>query len=283
MINSNKRIGFIIRSLAPFVILSVLFLLLPALMMLISSFNSSSGGLTLANYKIAFTNAFYLKAITNSIKISFVSSLSGLLIALFCAYSISKLERKEQNLIITVLNMTSNFSGVPLSFGYILLLGNAGLFIILFKHLGISILKDFDLYSWAGLTITYIYFQIPLGIMLLYPAFLGIKKEWTESAMLLGANSLQFWFRVGVPILMPSIIGTFSMLLANAIGAYATAYALVGSNYNLLTIRISTLMVGDVIPKPEFASALGVILGATTISMMLINERMSSYIRRGFK
>lgn len=281
MYKNKKILLFIVQSLVPFGVLTLLFLLLPSIMMIIDSFKSSGGSYSLENYKTALTNMFYLQAISNSIQISIISSLIGIIIALFCAYSISNFSEKGQNLIITILNMTSNYSGVPLSFGYILLLGNTGMFILLFKHLGISALSNFNLYSWIGLIITYVYFQIPLAVMLLYPSFLGIRKEWRESAMLLGANSAQFWAKIGIPVLFPSIVGTLSILFANAMGAYATAYALVGRNYNLLTIRIGSLVVGDMMPKPELAGTLAVILGITTISMMMINEKMSRYSRRG--
>lgn len=279
--HKNKKISlFILQSLLPFVILTTLFLLLPSIMMIVDSLKSSSGNFTFENYKTALTNTFYLKGIINSIQISLISSLIGLVIALVCAYSISKFDIKGQNRIITILNMTSNYSGVPLAFGYIILLGNAGTFILLFKHFGINVLNNFNLYSWIGLVITYVYFQIPLAIMLLYPSFLGIKKEWRQSAMLLGSTSSQFWAKIGIPVLLPSIVGTLSILFANAMGAYSTAYALVGRNYNLLTIRIGSLVVGDIMPKPELAAALAVILGITSISMMVINEKMSKYFRR---
>lgn len=279
---NKKTILFIIQSILPFIILTGLFLLIPSFTMIINSFKSNLvGGFTLENYKMALTNTFYLVAIKNSINISLISSLIGIVVALICAYSISNFGEKEQNRIITMLNMTSNFSGVPLALGNILLLGNAGIFLLLLKKLGIDSLNNFTLYSWSGLIITYVYFQIPLAVMLLYPSFLGIRKEWIESATLLGANSIQFWAKIGIPVLLPGIVGTFSILFANAMGAYGTAYALVGSNYNLLTIRIGSLVTGDVMPKPELAATLAVILGVTTITTMIINEKMSKYIRRG--
>lgn len=280
MHKNKKTLLVIVQSLLPFVAITTLFLLLPSIMMIVDSFKSGSGNFTFENYKTALANTFYLKGIMNSIQISLISSLIGLVIALVCAYSISKFNVKEQNRIITILNMTSNYSGVPLAFGYIILLGNSGMFILLFKHFGINSLSNFNLYSWIGLVITYVYFQIPLAIMLLYPSFLGIKKEWRQSAMLLGATSSQFWAKIGIPVLLPSIVGTLSILFANAMGAYSTAYALVGRNYNLLTIRIGSLVVGDIMPKPELAGALAVILGITSITMMMINEKMSKYFRR---
>lgn len=279
----NKKTSlFIIQSLLPFGILALLFLIIPSFTMIIDSFKSSMGvGFTLENYKTALTNVFYLVAIKNSINISLISSLVGIVVALISAYSISNFGEKGQNRIITMLNMTSNFSGVPLALGNILLIGNSGVFFLLLKKLGIDTFSNFSLYSWTGLIITYVYFQIPLAVMLLYPSFLGIRKEWRESAVLLGANSIQFWSKIGIPVLLPGIVGTFSILFANAMGAYGTAYALVGNNYNLLTIRIGSLVAGDVMPKPELAATLAVILGITTITTMIINEKMSKYVRRG--
>lgn len=279
---NKKQLWFVAKASIPFLIIVSLFLIIPSITIIINSFrNGIDGSFTLENYKNIFTNEFYLIAVKNSFKISLISSLVGITIALICSYSITKFSDKAQNRIITMLNMTSNFSGVPLALGYILLLGNTGIFFLLLKNLGLDIFSNFSLYSWSGLIIIYIYFQIPLGVMLLYPSFLGIRKEWRECSDLLGASSLQFWARIGLPVILPGIVGTFSILFANAMGAYGTAYALVGSNYNLLTIRIGALVAGDVMPKPELAASLAVILGITTITTMLINEKMSKSIRRG--
>ena len=55
-------------------------------------------------------------------------------------------------------------------------------------------------------------------------------------------------------------------------GAYATAVALTTGNYNLLTIRIASLISGDVFVNPQLASALSVILGMILIAAMSVNE-----------
>ncbi len=277
----KKRLKLALQCLSPFVLIVSMFLVLPYILMILDSFNGDGTAFTLNNYVTALTNKFYVNAIQNSLKISIISSVIGISISLICAYSITRFSNKRQNSIITILNMTSNYAGVPLAFGYILLLGNTGLFVLLCKQNGLDILSNFNLYSWIGLIICYVYFQIPLGIMLIYPAFSGIRKEWKESAALLGANKLQFWIRIGLPILLPSIIGTLSILFANAMSAYGTAIALVGKNYNLLTIRIGSMVVGDMLPNYELASALAVILGMINIAVMVTNERVGKMVRGG--
>ncbi|MGA4722185.1 ABC transporter permease [Fictibacillus nanhaiensis] len=278
----KKKInGFLWLSATPFFVLIIGFLFLPFIAMIISSFKKNGeAGFSLFNYTEVFTNKFYLQAIGNSVLISFTASLIGILVAVFVAYSFTKFSPKVQERLLLLANMTSNFAGVPLAFAYIVLLGTSGLFTILFNELSIGFLQGFNLYSWFGLVIIYIYFQIPLAIMLLYPIYLGIEKRWKEAATLLGASRMQFWLKIGIPFILPGIAGTFSILFANAMGAYATAYALVGSNFNLLPIRIGALISGDIFAQPELGSALAVFLGVSMIIALLINEWLMRLVRR---
>ncbi len=187
--------------------------------------------------------------------------------------------------IIILTNLTSNFSGIPLAFAFIVLLGNSGLFTLLFDKWDIDVLTSFSLYSWSGLLLIYIYFQLPLSLMLLYPPIYdGIQQQWKEAAALLGgASSWQFWMKIGIPVMLPGIVGTFSVLFANAMGAYASAYALTSSNYNLVAIRIGSLIKGDIFAQPELASAIAVILAVTMVTAMLISEWSISKTRRKVK
>lgn len=279
-----KRRGFIFASLLPFLVLVIGFEVLPLLGMIYSSFQSDDGqSFTLMQYETALANKFYWKGITNSILISLGSSVIGIVVSLIAAYSVTKMPERIQSLFLLFSNMTSNFAGVPLAFAYIILLGNNGLFTLLFHKLGWSLFANFDLYSWTGLMLVYVYFQVPLGILLLYPTYSGIHKAWREAASLLGANARQFWVHIGFPVILPGVVGTFSILFANAMGAYATAYALVGSNYNLLATRIGSLIAGDVFARPQLGSALAVLLALTMIFAMLFNEKMMNLVRRDLK
>ena len=87
----------------------------------------------------------------------------------------------------------------PLAFAFIILLGFNGSITLMLKQAGI--IEDFNLYSKTGLIILYTYFQIPLGVLLLYPAFDALREDWRESAALLGANGWQFWRHIGLPVL----------------------------------------------------------------------------------
>lgn len=243
--------------LLPFALFFFAFQLAPLLWVMINSVRTGDGW-GLGNFSEVFGSPFYLQAIRYSLEISLWSSLIGLFIAILGSYSLRQVDSKLRDFVMAFANMTSNFAGVPLAFAFIIILGFNGAITLLLKQAGI--IEDFNLYSKTGLIILYTYFQIPLGVMLLYPAFDALREDWRESAALLGASHWAFWRHIGIPVLTPALLGTFVILLANALGAYATVYSLTTGNFNVVPIRIAGLVSGDVFLDPNMASALAMVL-----------------------
>lgn len=275
---------FIIISILPFLIVLVAFLAIPLVYLITGSLTGNGGeGWTLLQFKEVLTNIYYLKAIQNSLMISLFSSLIGIVVGFIITYALTKTSEKTQERILVFTNLTSNFAGIPLAFAFILLFGNSGLFTALLANMGIDLFQYFNLYSWTGLVFIYIYFQLPLSILLLFPLFRGLDVKLRDAAVLLGANRLHFWRYIGLPYLFPGLVGTLSLLFANSLGAYATAYALVGSNYNLVPIRIGGLVSGDIFARPELGSALAVILALILVVTITINEWVMKKVRSDLK
>ncbi len=243
--------------LLPFAIFFIAFQIAPLMWVAINSLDSAAGW-GLSNYAKVFSSKFYLQAIQHSLEISFWSSVIGIVIAVLGAYSLRKVDSKLRDFVMAFSNMTSNFAGVPLAFAFVILLGFNGALTIILKQAGV--IDDFNLYSKTGLIVLYTYFQIPLGVLLLYPAFDALREDWRESAELLGASTWDFWRHIGLPVLTPALLGTFIILLANALGAYATVYALTTGNFNVLPIRIAAMVAGDISLNPNLASALAMVL-----------------------
>ena len=264
-------------ALIPFLVLCVLFELIPIIYTIIRSFvpEGEDFGFTLANYINIFTKPLYQKAIVNSLIISILSSIIGLIVAFIGAKAVHESKGKLNNIFMSILNMGANFSGVPLAFAYIIMFGNVGVMTMIGSNYGIEFLANFPLYSIFGLLLIYVYFQIPLSTLLLIPAFDAIRKEWKESNALLGGTNFTFWTKIGVPILMPSILSTFSVLFANALAAYASAYALLMNNVSLLPIRLSEQFVGDLVQRPEFGSAIAVVLMVFMIAAIMIQNKLT--------
>ena len=267
----KKKTYISLLALVPFLIVAMLYEIVPLITVIVKSFQPDGGtGFTLENYQSVFSKLLYQKAIINSIKISLTSAVAGIIIAFLGARAAHQHQGKLNHVFMAVLNMVSNFAGIPLAFAYMILLGNAGLVVNIGKELGISALSTYNLYTMNGMSLIYIYFQIPLSTLLLIPAFDGVQKQWKEACTLLGGTQGTFWRKVGIPVLMPSILGTFSVLFANALAAYATIYALMMDNIALLPVQIAGCFTGEVKIRAGLGGALSVVMMAIMVIMILI-------------
>jgi putative spermidine/putrescine transport system permease protein len=283
---ARRRLSLEWLGVAPFIIFAVMFLILPTLYLIGAAFVGRDGQFTFDNITGLFTESI-MAAYWISIRISGASAILGALFGLAIALALirGRLPAGLRSAVMTFSGVASNFAGVPLAFAFISTLGRLGLVTIILKEtFGFELYKSgFNLLSFWGLTITYLYFQIPLMLLIIAPAIDGLKKEWSEAAQTLGASPWQFWRYVGLPILWPSFLGTLSLLFANAFGAIATAYALTGSSLNIVPILLYAQIRGDALQNPGLgaALALGMILITATANIiyLVISARAERWMK----
>jgi putative spermidine/putrescine transport system permease protein len=264
----------------PFFVFSGLFLIGPALILAYRSLEAPDGSLTLDNYA-ALTDPNVMAAYGMSIRISLLTAFLGGLFGFALAWAVSMggLGRSSRSGVSTFSGVASNFAGVPLAAAFIFTLGRIGIITDLLLWMGVDIYgSGFSLYTFWGLTIVYLYFQLPLMLLVILPAIDGLKKDWREAAENLGATPRQYWRRVAFPVLLPSILGTMILLFGNAFGAHATAYALTGGSIPLATLLIGQQISGDVLNNPGlgYAVAMGMVfIMAGSILIYSILQRRS--------
>lgn len=249
----------------PFFIFAILFLIWPTMYLIIGAFQDPAGNFTLQNIHDLFQPQI-MSAYWISIKVSLASAIGGAIIGFFLAWAVvlGNLPSWLRPTVLTFSGVASNFAGVPLAFAFLATLGRTGFVTILLREwFGFNLYATgFNLLSFFGLTLTYLFFQIPLMVLILTPALDGLKKEWREASSILGATTAQYWRMVAFPILWPSLLGTTLLLFANAFGAIATAYALTGSSLNIVPILLYAQIRGDVLHNQSlgYALALGMIV-----------------------
>lgn len=272
--------------IAPFLIFALLFLLLPTLGLVSGAFFDANGHFTFANFG-QLTQPAIVSAYLISIEVSAASALLGAAAGLIIALAIGRggLPSWIRSTALTFSGVASNFAGIPLAFAFIATLGRLGLVTVLLRtYFDFNIYRyGFNLLSFWGLTITYLYFQIPLMVLIVMPAVDGLKREWSEAAETLGASTIQFWRYIGLPVLWPTILGTLALLFANAFGAIATAYALTGSSLNIVPILLYAQIRGDVLHNENLGAALAlgmiVITGGANILYIVLRMRAERWLR----
>jgi putative spermidine/putrescine transport system permease protein len=270
----------------PFFLFALLFLILPTGFLIVGGFQDAEGHFTLANigklFQPSIRSAYWI-----SIEVSAASAIGGAVIGFFLAYAgvIGGLPRWIRPTLITFCGVASNFAGLPLAFAFLATLGRTGLVTaLLVRYFDFNIYSTgFNLLSFWGLALTYLYFQIPLMVLILTPALDGLKREWREASAILGASGWQYWRYVALPVLWPSLLGTTLLLFANAFGAIATAYGLTGSSLNIITIYLYAQIRGDVLHDQNlgYALALGMIAitGLSNAGYIWLRSRSERWLR----
>ncbi|WP_030321558.1 ABC transporter permease [Streptomyces sp. NRRL B-3229] len=225
---------------------------LPAIAMLDGAFTAKdpatgATSYTLDNLTTSLKGA-YLTALLGSVKLSAVSAALGTLVGLPLAQAVvTSRFRALREAVLTASGVLANFGGVPLAFAFVATLGNAG---VLTRHFGLTD-KGWDLYSFWGLVVVYLYFLIPLMVLTVTPALDGLRVQWREAARNNGATAVQYWRFVALPVLLPTLLGGFVLLFGSAFAAYATAAAMVGSSIPLVTLQIADAISGNVLVGQE--------------------------------
>ena len=250
----------------PFAVYVALGLLIPVIAIIVGAFQApGTGALTTANLDTA-THGVYLQGFQNSLILSVLASVIPGILGLLIAYAIftAKRGRVLRQVVITASGVFANFGGVPLAFLFIASFGSTALVTGWLGDMGLHIWDwGFTLYNLAGVVLVYLYFQIPLMVLVILPALEGLRPAWREAAENLGARGWQYWRYVGGPVLAPPVIGATMLLFASAFAAYATARALVGSSIPLVTLQIADALSSNVVVGSENlgkALALGMVL-----------------------
>jgi putative spermidine/putrescine transport system permease protein len=242
--------------LLPFFAFLFLFLLLPTYGVINGAFHDVKGHLTWKALSDAVSQekkSFYL-----SLKLSFLTAFLGAIIGTVLAYAAVTAKRPKwlRNLVTAFSGVAANMGGVVLAFLFISLLGAQGLGTKVLKAAGWDLYSGkFNLNGFAGWATVYMYFQIPLMILVTLPAVDGLKDSWREASSNLGGTTFTYWRRVGLPVLMPSMLGGFMLLFANSFSAFATA-AVLNAGANLVPVRISFYLQGDISGKSPMPFAL---------------------------
>ena len=269
----------------PFFAYVGIFLLLPTAVVGIGAFFNADGSFTLDNYA-HLSRSYVFKATITTTLLSLVTALGGAFFGALLAYAIvtGNPNGMLRRLVVSASGVLAQFGGVTLAFAFIPSIGSAG-FVYLFAQS-----HGFDYYAhgiWlfelSGVALVYLYFQIPLMVLVFLPALDGIKPQWREATESLGGNTWHYWRYIAGPILFPSFIGAVLLLFANSFSAYATVNALINQGSPVLSQQIAAAISSEVgAAEPGFAKAIAiemiVIVTVVTILYTLLQRRTARWL-----
>jgi putative spermidine/putrescine transport system permease protein len=274
--------------MVPFVAYTSLGLGIPAVAVIYQAFHGNNGQWTMANIHeiLHGQHHVYLVGFENSIWLGLLSAVIPGVLGVFLAYAIQTSNSTFlRRICATASGVLANFGGINLTFIFIATLGSVGVLTYWLHDLGIQLTSiGFNIYTFSGVLVVYMYFQLPLMVLVITPAMGGLRASWREAAENMGASSWNYWRYVGVPVLLPSILGGMLLLFGSAFAAYATAESLTLGTIALSPIQIGNFLNGNVIAGQThvgYAIAFGmlVILAITMLFYSLVRRRASKWLR----
>ncbi|MGG5257904.1 ABC transporter permease [Phycicoccus avicenniae] len=276
-----------LAGVVPFFAYTTVFLLIPTLVVVIGAFLDGSNRFTLGNLE-GLTSPSVVRGLVQSLVLSAVTSLGGAVIGGLLAYAVSTAREGSvtKRFFTSLCGVLAQFGGVALAFAFIASFGSTGLLTVLLGKVGISTGTGFWLYEWdSGLMLVYLYFQIPLMLIVFLPAVEGLRPQWREATETLGGTTWTYWRRVAAPILLPSFVGATLLLFTNAFSAYATAKALVSQGSPLIPLQIGSTFTSEVILGQEnlgkaMALAMVVVVAVAMALYAWLDKRSSRWMQR---
>jgi putative spermidine/putrescine transport system permease protein len=263
-----------------------IFLVWPTGSVIAGAFRGSDGGFTMERIRALFDET-PMNALKQSLYLSFASAAIGAVLGALLAYLIVTAPPTSwlRRIVTSVCGVLAQFGGVTLAFAWLATLGFNGLLTnFLADVFGASDSGYSWLYELPGLILVYTYFQIPLMVIVFLPALEGLRPQWREAAVNLGATTWQYWTKVAIPLLRPAFLGSALLLFANAFAAYATAAALVSQGSFITPLLIRSALTSEVVlGQSDFGYALAlqmvVVVAIVMVAYAWLLRRTARWMR----
>lgn len=250
---------------APGLLVLGVFFLLPLATVVVSAFSGDA-------MQRFFASAELLDALVNSTWLGLIAGLVAVVLGTVVALHLARLPPGRRALVQVAIALPLTFSGLIIAYGFILVLGRAGFVTLLLAKLGAdpATVAQF-LYSRWGLVLAYTYYLSPRVILMLLPVFANFDVRQIEAAESMGASHARALLDVMAPQVAPTVFAAFALVAAVAFGTYGTALALVGSQINILPLRLYS-MVADAGSDFPLAAAASVVLLTVCSLLMSVAE-----------
>ena len=261
----NNRLS---RFAIPYVIWMALFVVAPIIMVVIYAFSASVGGFTLDNFAKMGT---YTVVFTRSFKLALIATAICVIIGYPVSYKMSKEGPRFQRLamVLIMLPMWMNF--LLRTYSWMAILENNGLLNQLFRKIGLIALYNnifgtdisfFRMINTQGAVVLgMVYNYLPFMILPIYSVIVKLDHSLIEAARDLGANSVQVFRRVILPLSLPGVLSGITMVFVPSVSTFAISKMLGGGTEMLL---------GDLIEQQYMGGAYNPYLGAAISLVMMV-------------
>ena len=262
----------------PYIVWTVIMLLLPMLLIVLYAFTDTGNEImtfrfTLANFAKFFTDPDFLLVLWRSIKIALKTTVICVLIGYPIAYFIAFSSDKVRDMLILAITLPTWINMLVRTYAWIGLLSDGGIFQSL---LGIFGLGDTELlYTEGAVLIGMVYNFIPFMILQINTSLSKMDRSLTDASHDLGADGIQTFLRVTLPLSLPGVVSGISLVFLPAVSSFSIPKLLGGGQFFLIgnVIENQFITVGEW----NFGSSISLIMALIFMGTMYLIRRLDAY------
>ena len=250
---------------APVVVVLLVLLAWPMTMLVLRSVATPDGGWSLARYADVLTSGRYLESLLFTAALAVGSTALALVICLPAGLYLERDRSRQGRLLAVAMTIPLSLPGIVIGFFVILTVGTTGVVPKLAET--VTGERAFQIaYTWVGLLLAYLYFQIPRVVLVVRGAAGAVRPEAIAAARSLGASTATIYRRVVLPALRPALASSAALALATAFGAFGTA-ATLSRGMRVVPLEVASAFTDAF--RPELAATLSVLLALLTTAILV--------------
>lgn len=220
---------------------------------------------TLENYRTVFQQLGFGQNIINSILVAGATTIIAITISTLGAYGVVRFFPKFGKILTRVLITTYMFPPILLAVPYSIIMGKTGL-----------------INNRLGLIIVYLSFSVPYAVWLLVGFFETVPIEIEEAAKVDGANKIQVFGKVVLPIVAPGVVAVAIYTFINAWNEFLYALIMTNSSSKMtVAVALKSLEGQEVLDWGVMMAASAVVVIPSVIFFMLIQKRIAGGLAQG--
>lgn len=225
---------------------------------------------TLEYFVEFFTKPYYTSTIVNSFKVSIAATIVSLVVGVSMGYLYSVYEiklAKTVRMCVILATMSAPFVG---AYAWILLMGRNGAITRFLQALFPSI-EIPSIYGFGGILLVFTTQLFPLVFLYITGAMSKMDNSLMEASVSMGVTGIHRFFKVIVPLIMPSILASGLLVFIRALSDFGTPL-LLGEGYRTFPVTLYNEFVGEVSQNKGFASAIGIVAIVITCVIYIIQN-----------
>lgn len=267
-----KRFGWMVY---PYIVWAFVLIAIPMIMIALYAFTVKGNDVmtfkfTLDNFIQFFADNVFLNVMKRSIYIAVITTVVCILLGYPCAYIVANISsEKNKMMMVLLITIPTWINMLVRTYAWLGILQDNGLFNTVLKALGFSAIKI--IHTDFAVIFGMVYNFIPFMILQIYTSLTKMDKSYIEAAADLGANRVQSFLRITLPLSLPGIISGITLVFLPAVSSFFIPKLLGGGQYVLIgnVIENQFLTAGNW----NFGSAVSLIMAVVMILLMWLTKK----------